>query len=91
MRNIGFVVDEELVEIQWSRICEDRIVKILKVSNCCLIDVVEGPRREEVDLISFLNCVKRQEFVEIVEISSTWKRVMKVWNVEEGATVAEGV
>lgn len=80
---------EELVEIQCSRICEDRIVKILKVSICCF-KVVES-MREEVDLISVLNWVKRHDFVEIVEISSSWKREMKVWNVEEGATLAERV
>jgi hypothetical protein len=89
MRNIGFVVVEELVEIQRSRMAEDRIVKILKVSSCCLS---EEPVREEVDRISVLKRVKRHEFVEIVEISSSWRREMKVvGNVEEGATRVERV
>jgi len=90
IRNIGFVVIvDELVEIQRSRMVEDRIVKILKVSSCCF-RVVES-MREEVDLISVLKCVKRHDFVEIVEIRSTWNRVMKVWNAEEGAAGAERV
>lgn len=91
MRNIGFdvvVVCEKLVEIQRSRMAEERIVKILKVSNCCFR---EDPVREEVDRISVLIWVKRHEFVEIVEISSSWKREMKVWNAEEGADLAERV
>lgn len=90
MRNIGFVV-EELVEIQRSRMAEDRIVKILKVSICCFREVVVQSMREEVDLISVLKRVKRQDFVEIVEISSSWRREMKVGNVEEGATRVERV
>ena len=91
MRNIGFVV-EELVEIQRSRMAEDRIVKILKVSICCFGEVVVQSIREEVDLISVLKRVKRQDFVEIVEISSSWRREMKVvGNVEEGATRVERV
>lgn len=92
MRNIGFVVVEELVEIQRSRMAEDRIVKILKVSICCFREVVVQSMREEVDLISVLKRVKRQDFVEIVEISSSWRREMKVvGNVEEGATRVERV
>lgn len=92
MRNIGFivvVVCEKLVEIQRSRMAEERIVKILKVSSCCLR---EEPVREEVDRTSVLKRVKRHEFVEIVEISSSWKREMKVGNaMEEGAAGVERV